>query len=719
MVRKNSAHNMCAHVLISFVTIFAASGAMAANSTSTAKPAITNYARPLSFEPNRGQRDKQVDFLAHGAGYSLFLSHAEAVIVLQRGAPAKRGSHSLPTPLISTAVRLKPVGGNASAPVGALGELPGKSNYFIGSVPERWHTGIPNYAKVRYRNVYRGVDMIYYGNQRQLEYDFVVSPGADPGRISLEFQGASKAELDREGIVVMHTAAGDLRWHKPIAYQEVNGSRKLVECAYARRGPQLLGFALADYDRAKPLIIDPVLDYSTYLGGSGADGDQGMAIAVDAYGNAYVTGFTASPDFPTKNAFQNKLKDKTGDNAFVTKFNTVGELVYSTYLGGSGNPLSVPPGDFGVGIAVDRKGHAYVTGETNSPDFPTKNAFQGTLKSSSGNAFVTKLDVDGDALVYSTYLGGSQGLENRGNAIAVNAHGNAYVTGFTRSTDFPTKNAFQHMLGGPSATNAFLTKFDADGDALVYSTYLGGSEFDMGHGIAVGANGSAYVTGETVSPDFPITNAFPAHASPSTGGAFVTKFDADGDALVYSTFLRGGASFGIAVGANGSAYVTGEIVTPDFPTKNAFQKSLRGAANAFVTRLDAAGDALVYSTYLGGSSFDLAGSIAVDAEGNAYVTGGASSCDFPIKNAFQKRLKGSQNAFVTKFDADGDALVYSSYLGGSNLDAGFGIALDAEGNAYVTGFTSSTNFPTKNAFQPMLGGPSAAQNVFVTKISAH
>ncbi|MGI8958402.1 MAG: SBBP repeat-containing protein [Bryobacteraceae bacterium] len=734
MARKNSAL-----IFISFVTIFAVPGAMAANSNSTTKPAISDYARPLSFEPNRGQSDKQVDFLAHGTGYSLFLSHAEAVIVLQRGS-AKPGSQ-----VAGTTLRLRPVDANVSGKVEAFGQLLGKSNYFVGTVPERWHTDIPNYFKVRYGNVYPGVDMIYYGNQRQLEYDFVVSSGADPGSISLEFQGASKAQLDRAGNVVMHTAAGELRWHKPVAYQEVNGSRKLVACAYVRQAGQRLGFTLGAYDRAKPLIIDPVLEYSTYFGGSGngSPGDLGTSVAVDAHGNAYVTGSAGSTDFPTKNAFQNEFKGSF-ENAFVAKFDATGNLVYSTYLGGShGNP----GGSRGLGIAVDVHGNALVTGYTFSFDFPTKNPFQATSKNllEGFNAFVTKLCPAGNALVYSSYLGGNglqtdpetgqvfSGGGDDGRAIAVDAHGSAYVTGASFSTDFPTKNAFQNPLIFGSL-EAFVTKFDAAG-RLVYSTYLGGRDGAAGSGIAVDRYGRAYVTGHTWSTDFPTKNAFQSTLKSQPGNcafsanAFVTKFNAAGNALVYSTYLGGSVSDfagGIAVNARGNAYVTGQTASPDFPLKNPFQGTLKTSAfpfgNAFVTKLAAAGNTLVYSTYLGGSSenqsvLDSHNGIAVDARGQAYVTGRTSSTNFPTKNAFQNGLKGGGDAFVTKLCPVG-TLVYSSYLGGSSDDQGMGIAVDAHGNAYVTGSTGSPDFPTKNAFQPMLGGPFAVSNAFVTKIGA-
>jgi Beta-propeller repeat len=347
------ANKNCVHLVLTFTTIFAVQGAMAGSTTHATNPAVANYARPLSFEPNRGQTNGQVDFLAHGAGYRLFLSHGEAVMALDRG----------------VMVRMRPVGGKRLGTADPLEQQPSKSNYFIGNDSQKWHTGIANYAKVRYRNVYPGIDLIYYGNQRQLEYDFVVSAGVDPNRILLQFQGGTNATLDRSGDLLMHTAAGDLRWHKPIAYQQVNGGRKLIACSYARQGLNWLAFKLADYDRSRPLIIDPALVYSTYLGGS--IGEGGSAIAVDGHGNAYITGNTISSDFPTQNAFQDHLPGTSFNfGAFVSKFDSAGKLVYSTYLSGSGPSCSpgneCAGGDQGFGIAVDAWENAYVTGSAQS-----------------------------------------------------------------------------------------------------------------------------------------------------------------------------------------------------------------------------------------------------------------------------------------------------------------------------------------------------------------
>ncbi len=742
-----------AYVPIAFAAVCALQGAPAANMTTAANPAIANYARPVSFEPNRGQTGKQVDFLAHGTGYSLFLSHAEAVMVLKSGA----------------AVRMRPVGANASISAAPLDEQTSKSNYFIGNVPERWRTDIPNYSKVRYANVYPGVDLIYYGNQRQLEYDFVVKPGADVGAVGLQFDGPAQPLLERSGDLIMHTDSGDLRWCKPVAYQEINGGRKLIACAYTRSNAGSLRFAVGTYDHSQPLIIDPVLEYSTYLGGSGDGlfgGDIGNAIAVDAHGDAYITGSTISDNFPTKNAFQNTNLDGSMEGdlgvAFVTKFDTLGNLVYSTFLGGGGNFIE-GVGDSGNGIAVDAAGHAYVTGSTGSGDFPTKNAFQNSLSVREG-AFVTKLGTTGDALVYSTYLSGIRDefcdifCDTSGNGIAVDSHGFAYVTGFTQSDSFPLKNPFQSQLKFPGlSSDAFVTKLSAAGNTLIYSTYLGGSGNvdvtfgDIGNGIAVDAHGSAYVTGSTSSKDFPTKNPFQKQLNAKGGvNAFVTKFDAAGSALVYSTYLGGSGKFcypnssvcvgdsanGIAVDAHGQAYITGLAYSHNFPIKNAFQSHNNGkcteCTNAFVTKFNEAGTALVYSTYLGGSgnvanqTGDLGAGVVVDREDQVYITGTTNSVNFPTKDAFQKTYAGGQDAFVTKLCIDG-TLVYSSYLGGSGLDGAIdfvgpaphgGIGVDLEGNVYVTGSTSSANFPTKNAFQPMLANTGQGTNAFVTKISA-
>src|SRR5882762_3285042 len=427
---------------------------------------------PLHFEANRGQTHKDVRFLAHGPGYNLYLTANEVVLVLTRPRP----DVDAPAPAKPAALRMSLVGAAPKPLVSGLEELPGKANYFIGKDPAKWRSNVPTYAKVHYREVYPGIDLLYYGNQRQLEYDFVLAPGADPKKIVLGFKGADKLEIDAKGGLVLHAPGGDIRQHKPVVYQDIDGIRREIDGGYVRKGANRVGFQVAAYDATRPLVIDPVvLSYSTYLGGN--SGDSGMGIAVDADGNAYVTGSTGSPNFPTiAGAFQPTCVSNSC--AFVTKFNPAGSaLVYSTLLGGSG-------GSSGGSIAVDSNGNAYIAGTTASVDFPTTpGAFQ-AVSGGGNDGFVTKLDSTGSALVFSTYLGGSGG--DYGSGIAIDTVGNAYVTGQTQSSNFPTSaGAFQPASGGcgssyPNLCDAFVAKLNSTGTALVFSTYLGGSSDDSG-----------------------------------------------------------------------------------------------------------------------------------------------------------------------------------------------------------------------------------------------
>jgi len=625
------------------------------SASKTAPKAQTNildqYGKlPLSFEANHGQTDSKVKFLSRGHGYSLFLTGSEAVIVLKKTAPKteemkvlsgrelvkKRGGGAEE----GTIVRMELAGANAAPRVAGAEELPGKTNYFIGNDPAKWRTNVPTYSKVQYEGVYPGVDLVYYGNQGRLEYDFVVAPGVDPNEIRLKFYGAGKLRLDKKGDLLLGAEGEEVRFEKPLVYQELAGEQKTVESSYVLASTNRIGFQLGEYDHSQPLVIDPVLSYSTYLGGSASDSGQG--IAVDGSGNAYVTGSTSSANFPAASALQSTLAGTV--NAFVTKINASGSaLVYSTYLGG-GNQ------DFSYGIAVDGSGNAYVTGSTSSTNFPTANALQSTIRGST-NAFVTEINAGASALVYSTYLGGNASDAGRG--IAVDASGNAYVTGDTTSSNFPTANALQSTLAG--SENAFVTKLNPSGSALVYSTYLGGNSVDQGFGIALDTMGDAYVTGLTYSPNFPTANALQPKGGVSEDydDAFVTKLNPSGSAFVYSTYL-GGHTFdggmGIAVDTSGNAYVTGYTSSVDFPTTpDALQSILSNPTNAayslnsFVTELNPIGSALVYSTYFGVSQGQ---GIAVDASGNVYFTGSAGS--IPTANALQSTNAGSQNAFVAK-----------------------------------------------------------------------
>ncbi len=710
-----------------------AAGKQEAPALLTPEQARTAYGKiGMSFEANQGQTNDAVKFFARGAGYTLFLTQAEAVFVLAyKGGDgaASRREQLLKGDVDETALeaasseppavlRMRLEGASSQPVVSGLDELEGRVNYFIGNDPDQWHTDIPTFGRVHYSSVYKGVDMVYYGNQQQLEYDFVVRPGADYKQIALGFEGASKVEVDAaSGDLLLQVGERTLRQQKPSVYQEVNGERKEVASGYLQKGAGRIGFAVGAYDAQRPLIIDPVLAYSTYLGGS--DFDDSTAVAVDASGNAYVTGETPSTNFPTVNAIQS-VKGASFD-AYITKLNASGStLVYSTYLGGASQEI-------GRSIVVDASGNAYVGGGTSSSDFPTTaGAFDTTPGGSDG--FVTKLNASGSALVYSTFLGGRFSDSCRG--VAIDASGNAYTTGSTQSPDFPTTaGAFDTTYN--TNEDAFVSQLNATGSALIYSTYLGGSDFDQAFGIAIDSFGSAYITGRTGPLSAPGANNFPTTAGAfdttynGGGDAFVTKLNATGSALVYSTFLGGtgeepGLSDGphIAVDASGNAYVTGGTSSAggDFPTTvNAVQSLYGGMGDAFVTKFNAAGSALVYSTFLGGLLADKGAGVALDASGNAYVTGTTASPDFPTTaGAFDTTFNTNPDAFMTKINAPGTALVYSTFLGGSGADGGTGIAVDTSGNTYVSGFTNSTNFPTTtNAIQSTPGGDYEA---FVAKI---
>jgi hypothetical protein len=503
---------------------------------------------PMSFEPclevNCGAAEGNAQFLARGPGYNLFLTPTQAVLDLRTPRIARipegmrlpalfREAPELP-PLGHAAVRVKLLGARPGAHAVGVDELPGKTNYFIGNDPKRWRTNVPTYARVAYRDVYPGITLIYYGSQGELEFDLVCSPGADPKTIRLAFEGAEKIEIDSQGALALETPAGRIHMRKPLAYQPREGARQVISAGYVRRGAREVGFEVDAYDRSAPLVVDPVLVYATYIGTRAGDNEYGTGIAVDSSGSVYVTGITMSADFPiTPGAFQKSLGSV---HAFVTKLNAEGTgLVYSTYLGGSDYEES-------TGIKVDSAGNAYVTGRTYSKDFPTTpGVVQPVYGGGRSDVFVAKLNATGSALVYSTFLGG--GDLDRPYGIAIDPSGNAYVAGATRSSDFPvTPKAFQRVLRGD--WDAFVAKLDGTGTSLVYSTYLGGSDSDGAPGIAVDASGNAYVAGSARSVDFPTTpGAFQGPRTPY-GGAFVTKVNAAGDALIYSTILGEG---GLAV----------------------------------------------------------------------------------------------------------------------------------------------------------------------------
>ncbi|WP_378953204.1 SBBP repeat-containing protein [Pelosinus sp. sgz500959] len=693
------------------------------------KPRIKKHCLlPIYFQLNRGQNNPEVKFLAQASGYNLLLTPSATVIILKPSADTQA----------STAVlQLEMSGANEHPQLFGVEELPSKVNYFVGDTPDKWLTNIPTYAKVKYQNIYPGIDILYSFNELQLEWDFIVHPGANPDLIILNFARNDKICLDDYGNLLLTLGKEQIRISKPIIYQESSLQRSSVLGNYTLNGHQV-GFQLGNYDSTKLLVIDPILEYSTYLGG--LNEDKGYGIATDSTGNVYVTGLTWSSwtnplGFPIKNPYQ---ADNAGTyNAFITKIDPTGLLVYSTYLGGSN-------ADTASSIAVDINSNIYVTGSTCSTDFPTKNPIQ---VSNNGNwdAFVTKINATGNALIYSTYLGGTQ--DDGGYGIVVDQAGSAYVTGYTQSSSayppgFPTKNSIQSDNNSIYPLNdAFVTKINADG-SLGYSTYLGGSKNDIGFSITVDQAGNAYVTGSTMSvpPNgFPIT---PGCFQPGFGGntdAFITKFNVDGS-LGYSSYLGGNiydAGLSVTVDSSSNTYITGYTSSTNFPTKNPFQASSNGDFDVFVTKVNTDGSSLVYSTYLGGTSDDIGYGITVDANKYAYVTGSTYSSGihsppgFPIKNFIQaggSSVYPFNDAFITKIKPDGSALIYSTYLGGKSYDEGHSIATDSNGNTYVTGFTFSSwstspsdpppgppGFPIKNPLQANNNGP---WDVFVLKLTA-
>jgi uncharacterized protein (TIGR03437 family) len=673
---------------------------------------------PLRFEINQGQVDEAVRFISRGQGYKLYFTRNEIVVDLDKA--KRKGSEAVAAPRLA----LRLVDSRTDSQISGLERLPGTSNYFIGNDPREWRIDIPNYARVLYQGVYSGIDLVYYGNQRRLEYDFVVAPHADPAAINLKLEGAGQLRIDEKGDVLVALGGEELRMRKPFVYQDVNGERRGIAGSYRINERNLICFEIGDYDPNYRLTIDPILDYSTYLGNGGTD--IGYGIAVDPNGNIYVTGQTSSPNFPVKNPFDNTL-DGASD-AFVIKLNPSGSsLVYATYIGGRN------PGDKGWAIAVDKAGNAYFTGETNSLNFPVVNAVQPTLRGN-GDAFVAKLNIEGNVLLYSTYLGGS--FFDAAYSITLDNFDNAYLTGRTDSNNFPTKNALQPQIRG--LRDVFVTRLDADG-AIVYSTYIGGEpavaggrDEETGLGIAIDLLQNVYVTGLTNSPSFPTVNAI----RPDFGGvedAFVTKINSTNSAILYSTFLGGSRvdnGRGIAVDTFGNAYVTGYTVSLDFPQVNPLQPGFGGNIDGFVVKLNASGNELIYSTYFGGSGAEnnglaseniAGGAIAVDNFGNAYITGKTESPNLPMVRAIQGTFRGNNDAFIAKIDPAGSGLIFSTFLGSTFIDdtgfeeRGLGITVDNSGGIYVTGQVLKNDFPIINAAQKEYGG--GLSDGFIVKIS--
>src|SRR5216684_6676229 len=670
--------------LIPALRFFGCIALVISSAVAAARP-LTSLQLPLAFEPYRGRQWGEAQFLARTPGANVFLTAEGPVFALVSG----------------ESFRMRLIGAKPARLEGRDLQ-PGKVNYFVGDDPSAWRTGVPIYRQVASIRALPGVDLIFYGSQRQLEYDLKVAPGADPRAIRWVFEGTSGLRLDSDGSLVVAVGGAEVRQARPRIFQSLSrGRQREIAGEYVITGEKEVAFRLGDYDRAKALTIDPVLVFSTYLGGR--RDDQGLGIAADSSGAAYITGVTTSGDFPIVAGTQRPSGSLS--DAFVTKLNPAGTaIVYTTYLGGIGR-------DSGNAIAVDASGNAYVAGDTESSDFPTLNPVQNSI-GGRRNAFVTKLSPTG-ALVYSTYLGG--GGQDSAFGISVDGAGNAYVCGETRSSNFPTLAPLQASSGG--GTDGFVAKLAPSGSQLVYSTYLGGSREDHANAIAVDASGAAYLAGDTTSTNFSVVAPLQSRNAGSAD-VFVSKLNPAGSALVYSTYFGGGgpdSAQGIALDRSGSAVVVGYSLSVAFPTTAAaVQEGNAGYGDAFAFKLAPDGGSAIYSTLFGGSRDDWANAVALDSAGNAHIVGLTSSPDFPAVNPIQSNLAATYNAFVTALDPLGMAFLYSTFLGGSGGDQGTAIALDPSGNVYLTGITASTNYPTLAALQTSNAG---GDDVLVSKLA--
>ncbi len=652
---------------------------------------------PLSFERNDGQAAADVQFIARAPGYALALTADGSRLALGGAGHAVLTSRFV---------------GSTGATVAGDGPPSGHVSYLVGNRPSAWHTAVPAYAGVEYQRVWPGIDVAFHGNRQQLEYDYVVAPGADPGRIAQRLTGARSLRIDGAGDLVIGLPGGAVRQRAPVSYQERDGRRVPVASRFVLHG-NTVRVAVGQYDRSKPLVIDPTLSYATYLGGTLID--YGVDIVVDDDGNTYVTGQTNSAGLATDGAYD---EAGAGQDAFVAKLAPDGgSLVWLTYLGGSG----LEEGD---ALALDADDHLYVSGITRSTDFPTVNPYQSTRASppgSTSDVFVARLSDDGDALTWSTYLGGT-GDDTVGD-IAVDSSGRTLLAGRTTSHDFPTAGGGLSASFKGGTSDGFVAELGASGSSLPVAGYLGGSASDSLADLKLDGQGRAYVVGDTVSEDFPTTGSAPqaAHAGEFTSDGTVTRLDANLGQIAFSTYLGGTGSdniSGVAVDDQGAAYVVGSTSSSNLPgTAGGFQPAKADFSyyDAFVAKVPTAGGPSGWASYLGGSNIEFGTGIGIDGDGNSYVTGQTYSVDYPTSDdAFQDARLGDTDGFLAGVSPDGAELTSSTYLGGSQGESGNGIAVGPDGDVLVTGVTYSTNFPASDGALQSSSGGSADAFVFVS-----
>lgn len=636
-------------------------------------------ATPLAFEPNLGQTDPSVRFLSRGDRYGLFLTDTEAIMSLSGATPA--------------VVRMSLVGQNAHPSISGASPQPGMSHYVMGSDASKWQDAVPHFQRVEYKDVYPGIGLSYYGNQRQLEYDFTVAPHANPRVIELAFSGADKISIGDQGDLILHTAAGDIRHERPRMYQQRNGAEIPVAGEFTLLDAGKVGFAVGTYDVSLPLVIDPKFVYSTIFGGEGKNGDTAYDIKVDATGTTYVTGYTSSVNF-----FNTNLSTAPAGgslDAFLLKLDPTGTVILSAlYFGGTAD-------DEGHRIALDSAGNIYIAGYTTSKDFPIVNGFQTTIGGRK-DVYIAKIDKAATKILFSSYLGGS--LDDTLYGLSVDASGNIYLAGETLSTNFPVVKAIRPKFAGGFA-DGFVAKIAPTGK-VTYATYIGGRGNDRAYDVTSDADGNAFVVGFTSSSDFPIANALQGKFRGGSEDAFLTKLSPDGSTYLISTYLGGSGNeeaIRVLVDSAKNIVIAGYTSSADFPISSAIQTSPAGSFDIFVTKLAADGITPVFSTYIGSDGAESAPGLALGADDSIYLAGFTSSSTFPVINGVDigisgGGLKGERDAYVVKLTTDG-RIIYSTYIGGADSDGAVGIAVDASGNAYVAGYTFSSNFNEVNSLQ--------------------
>ena len=692
--------------------------AQLAFSSNYSKQTVSNNLKSqlLTFTENRAQWGDKTLFKAESGGAVFYFCRDEVAYLFTRDTDQLLNDDHLPLDDLSDfpskfnhprykkeALLIKAQFVDANPVPEVIGEnrLSHNCNYFYGNDPSKWCTDVPNYSSITYKDIYPGIDLKYHGDSQGIKYDFIINPGADILQIKIRYEGVDNLTISDTGDLQAETKFGLIHENIPLIFQRDGRNRREIEGRYIMLEPGVFGFALdGGYNPSLPLVIDPELVYSSFLGGT--SNDEGFDIALDNEGCAYVTGYTWSSNFPAVNPYDAGANGQS--DVFVTKIAAGGgSIAYSTYIGGSDI-------DWAYGITVDNHGSSYITGYTASTDFPMSNPYDET-SNGQDDAFVIKLTSSGDTLVYSTYLGGN--LDDTGFDIAVDSLSCAYITGTAESYNFPT--AYPYNGDHNALKDVFLTKLNPAGDSLIYSTYLGGDGDDIGYGMALDASGSVYITGQTSSIDFPLVNPYDNDWS-LVPCVFVTKFTPSGRNLNYSTYIGGSfgidCGYGIVVDTSGSAYITGYTYSPDFPMVNAYDDECDGWICAFVTKLSHGGSSLIYSTFLGGSIFDTEGyAIAVDDAGHAFVTGVTSCRDFPLVAPYDSDSEFWE-CFVSVFSSPGRSLTFSSYLGGVDADWGNGIVSDGLGGVYITGWTASPDFPILNPFDNTSNG---AGDAFITK----